>query len=79
MYTPDYIINAGGVINVSCEVGMAYNEDLARHRTEHIYETTERVLALASKEEITTAEAADRIARERVEAVRGMRALRRFG
>jgi len=27
LYAPDYVINAGGLINVFCEIGQVYNED----------------------------------------------------
>ncbi len=77
LYAPDYVINAGGIINVSAEVGMAYNPELARKRTERIYEIMERVIHTARQEEVTTAQAADRLAEERLTAVRSVRQLRR--
>ena len=77
LYAPDYVINAGGVINVSAEVGMAYNPELAREKTERIYEIMERVIATAREEEIPTAQAADRLAEQRLAAVRGIKNLYR--
>ena len=77
LYAPDYVINAGGVINVSAEVGMAYNPELAREKTERIYEIMERVIATARDEEIPTAQAADRLAEQRLAAVRGIKNLYR--
>ena len=77
LYAPDYVINAGGVINVSAEVGMAYNPELAREKTERIYEIMERVIATAQAEKRPTAQAADRIAEERLAAVRGLKNLYR--
>ena len=38
LYAPDYLINAGGVINASTEIGADYNPELAREKTERIYE-----------------------------------------
>ena len=38
--------------------------------TERIYETTQRVIAMARDKDITTAEAANRLAKERLESVR---------
>ena len=73
LYAPDYIINAGGIINASCEVGAKYSEARARQKTERIYDTTQRVIHIAAKEGITTAQAADRLAEERIEAVRSVR------
>jgi len=73
LYAPDFIVNAGGIINVSCEVGIPYDPELARERVARIYETTERVLQLARREGVTTAEAADRLAEQRLESVRQVR------
>ena len=70
LYAPDYIVNAGGVINVSCEVGTAYSEEAAREKTARIYETTERIIAIAAEEGISTARSADRLAEERLAAAR---------
>ncbi|MEE9262433.1 MAG: leucine dehydrogenase, partial [Dehalococcoidia bacterium] len=72
LYAPDYIINAGGIINASCEVGATYSEARARQKTERIYDTTQRVIHMAAREGITTAQAADRLAEERIEAVRSV-------
>ena len=77
LYAPDYVINAGGIINVSAEVGMTYNPDLARENTERIYEIMERVIDTSKREEIPTAQAADRLAEKRLASVRGIRNLRR--
>ena len=49
LYAPDYLINAGGVINASTEIGADYNPDLAREKTERIYEIMGRI-ARESKE-----------------------------
>lgn len=77
LYAPDYVVNAGGIINVSAEVGLAYNPDLAREKTERIYEVMERVIHTSKREEIPTFLAADRVAEERLASVRGIRQLRR--
>ena len=70
LYAPDYVINAGGIINASCEVGMDYDEDLARCKTEGIYDTVQRVLRKASDDNITTAQAADLLAEARLQQAR---------
>lgn len=70
LYAPDFIVNAGGIINASCEVGAPYSVERAREMTERIYETTQRVIAMARDKDITTAEAANRLAEERLESVR---------
>lgn len=77
LYAPDYVVNAGGIINVSAEVGITYNPDLAREKTERIYEVMERVIHTSKREEIPTFMAADRLAEDRLAAVRGVRQLRR--
>ena len=77
LYAPDYLVNAGGIINVSAEVGMPYNADLAREKTERIYEIMERVIHTSKREEIPTFMAADRLAEDRLAAVRGVRHMRR--
>ena len=77
LYAPDYVVNAGGIINVSAEVGMPYNESLAREKTERIYEIMERVIHTSQREEIPTYQAADRLAEERLASVRGVRHMHR--
>ena len=77
LYAPDYIINAGGIINVACEVSGDYSVDRATEMTERIYGTTERVLSIASKDAISTAKAADRLAEERISSVRGIKEIYR--
>ena len=66
IYAPDFIANAGGVINVSFELGAAYDPDAARAKTAGIYGTMRRVLEVADAEGITTADAANHIAEERI-------------
>ena len=73
LYAPDYVVNAGGVINISLEIGRPYDEEAARDKTLGIYDTVQRVIATAKERDITTAEAADRIAEERIEAMRQVR------
>ena len=73
LYAPDYIVNAGGVINVSCEVGTTYSEDAAREKTARIYENTQRIIAISKREGISTARAADHLAEERIAAMRKVR------
>ena len=77
LYAPDYIINAGGIINVASEIGGNYNGERAREMTERIYQTMERVLHIASRDEITTAQAADRLAEERINSIRSVRGIYR--
>ena len=73
VYGPDYILNSGGIINVESEVTGQYNQDRAREKTERIYEIMDRVIAISKSEEIPTAQAADRLAEDRINSVRGIR------
>ncbi|NVJ51925.1 MAG: Glu/Leu/Phe/Val dehydrogenase [Gammaproteobacteria bacterium] len=68
LYTPDYIINAGGIINVSFEEN--YNRDAALRKVDEIYNTLEEVFATADKENKTTNVVADELARKRVAAAK---------
>ncbi len=69
LYAPDYVVNAGGVINIACEKG-GYDRPRAEERIRGIHDTVLRVLDLADAEGITTAAAADLLAERRIEAAR---------
>lgn len=68
LYAPDFIINAGGLINVADEL-RGYDSARAMAQVEGIYHTVRRVIQTARFEKITTAEAADRLAEERIRRV----------
>ncbi len=69
LYVPDYVANAGGVINIAEEPG-GYDRDRAWKRIEGIGETVTEILALADRDGVTPAEAADRFAESRIAAAR---------
>jgi len=69
LYAPDYIVNAGGVINIAQERG-GYVRARADEQIRGIHDTLLRVLDLADTDGITTAAAADRLAERRIEAAR---------
>jgi glutamate dehydrogenase/leucine dehydrogenase len=69
LYVPDFVANAGGVINISEETA-GYDRDRAFAHVAGIEATVERVLARADADGITTAAAADRIAEDRLAAGR---------
>lgn len=73
LYAPDYIVNAGGVINISFEVGNTYNEVAAREKTARIYDTMQQIIATANNQKITTVQAANRLAENRIEQARRIR------
>ena len=69
LYAPDYVVNAGGVINIAEEKG-GYDRARAEERIRGIHDTVLRVLDLADAEGITTAAAADLLAERRIDAAR---------
>ena len=73
IYAPDFLINAGGIINAAAEIGQPYNPERSRQQTERIYEQMAAVLATSSKKEVSTARAADLLAERRLASVRGVR------
>ncbi len=66
VYAPDFLINAGGLINVYSEIAK-YDRAEALRRTEDIYNTTLKILTEAETSGITTHAAALKLAEERVE------------
>ena len=65
VYAPDFLINAGGLINVYSELN-GYDREQALEKTRKIYDTTLEILVKAEQEDITTHEAALRIAEQRI-------------
>ena len=71
LYAPDFVVNAGGVINIAEErlpSGEPYDPDRAWARVAGIGATLGRVLDRAAHDATTPAEAADRLAEERIAA-----------
>ncbi|MBI4328831.1 MAG: Glu/Leu/Phe/Val dehydrogenase [Chloroflexi bacterium] len=73
LYAPDYIVNAGGVINLSFEIGRPYSREAALRKTAEIYATMAQVIATSKQEKTPTSRAADRLAEARIAAVRDIR------
>ncbi len=68
LYAPDYIVNAGGVINIAEETAPGgYDHDRAWQRVTTIHDTVLRVFALADEHGVTPAVAADRLAEQRLQ------------
>ncbi len=65
LYTPDYVLNAGGLINIAEELN-GYSKERAYKKIEAIYDRLKEVFALAKKESILPSEAADRLAEARL-------------
>jgi leucine dehydrogenase len=75
LYAPDYVVNAGGLINVYSEVA-GFGTDYAMKQAENVFTTTAGIFALAKKENIPTYMAANKIAEKRIAAVAHIRTRR---
>lgn len=67
VYAPDFLINAGGIINVFAELENYGKAEIIR-KTENIYNTTLEILERAKSNNVTTHVAALNAAKERIEA-----------
>ncbi len=74
VYAPDYVVNAGGVIQVADELE-GFNFDRAKSKADQIFATTKRILALAGQEDVPPAVAADRLAERRMSEVGRLRGI----
>jgi valine dehydrogenase (NAD+) len=75
LYAPDYLVNAGGVIQVADEIE-GFNFERAKLRASKIYDTTRRLLAMADAEGVPPAVAADRMAERRMAEVGRLQSIR---
>ncbi|MET0997648.1 MAG: Glu/Leu/Phe/Val dehydrogenase dimerization domain-containing protein [Marmoricola sp.] len=74
LYAPDYVVNAGGLIQVADELH-GFDFERARERASHIFDTTREVFALAVSDGVPPAVAADRIAEQRMTEASGDRGI----
>jgi valine dehydrogenase (NAD+) len=74
VYAPDYLVNAGGVIQVADELA-GFNFDRAQSRAAQIFDTTKRILAIADEDGVPPAVAADRLAERRMSEVGRLRGI----
>jgi valine dehydrogenase (NAD+) len=74
LYSPDYLVNSGGVIQVADELD-GFNFERARARTERIFVTAKKIFALADEEGVPPAVAADRLAERRMAEVGRLRGI----
>ncbi len=75
LYAPDFVVNAGGLINVYSEVAK-YGREYALAQAENIYNTTANIFAMSKQENIPTFMAANRTAEARIEAMARLRTKR---
>ncbi|WP_042371687.1 Glu/Leu/Phe/Val dehydrogenase dimerization domain-containing protein [Streptacidiphilus neutrinimicus] len=74
LYAPDYVINAGGVIQVADEIE-GFNFDRAKAKASKIFDTTLEIFALADSDGVPPAVAADRLAERRMAEVGRLRTI----
>ncbi len=68
LYAPDYLVNAGGIINCYWEI-IGYSQEAALSQAELIYNTMEKCLIKSDAEKIPTYLAANKMAEERIAAI----------
>jgi leucine dehydrogenase len=74
LYAPDYVINAGGLINVADELE-GYNRERARKRVMRIRDSVKRIIDISKRDGVPTHIAADTLALERIAAISSMERL----
>lgn len=72
LYAPDFIINAGGLIDISEEF-LAYKKEKVIRKTENIYTTLLKVYEIAGIKKISNNQAALKLARERIDSIKHLR------
>lgn len=72
LYAPDFLVNAGGIINISIEID-GYNKDRAMNTVSKIYDRTLQIYELAEKENIHTQLAAMQVAEKRLNDIAKLR------
>jgi leucine dehydrogenase len=75
LYAPDFVINAGGLINVEDEL-RGYDSDRAMKRVEGIYKCLQLIFATAKERQISTAQAALEHAHSRIRKISRIRLVR---
>ena len=74
LYAPDYVINAGGIINAACEYDLyGYDPKIARDRVNNIYDTLLNVFDRSEREHKPTSKVADEMAEYKLEHLIGKR------
>lgn len=78
LYAPDFVVNAGGLINVYDELH-GYSKTRALHRVDSIYEATLNILDTAEEHGINPNQAAIKVADDRIRDIGNLRRFRRSG
>lgn len=69
LYAPDYVINAGGLVNVYGEL-QGWDAERSKRKAGDIYNTLLRIFKLSGDENVPTSQAADRVAESRLSEAR---------
>ena len=72
LYAPDFVVNAGGIINVYYELE-GYNRERALSHAEGIYHTLTRVIELSTTQSIPTYLAANQLAELRLNQISALK------
>ncbi len=75
LYAPDYLVNAGGIINCYWEI-IGYNREAALAQTEDIYNTALNIFDHSQRENIPTYLVANKMAEQRIESIGKINKLR---
>jgi leucine dehydrogenase len=75
LYAPDYVINAGGLMNVAAELEGTYDPRRVLEKASDIYNTLLKLFRMARERNLLPTEAAAAIAEERLAAIRSLRVM----
>ncbi|MDQ3660735.1 MAG: leucine dehydrogenase [Actinomycetota bacterium] len=78
LYAPDFVLNAGGLMNVEDEL-RGYNRERAMTRVEGIYKQLQQIFTLANERRLSTARAAKDYAEQRIRDISRIRQVRISG
>ena len=74
LYAPDYVINAGGMLNASGDIFGQYDVNQVMERVTGLYDATLRIFEIAQQEGQLTSAVADDLARQKIAAGRASKA-----
>lgn len=66
LYCPDYVVNAGGIINIAGEIEGNYSPDWVEKKLQGVEKTLEQIIDLAAETDRSTDTIADEMARGRI-------------
>ncbi|HLE95500.1 MAG TPA: Glu/Leu/Phe/Val dehydrogenase family protein, partial [Acidimicrobiia bacterium] len=78
IYAPDFVVNAGGLINVYDEM-LGYSKMRALHRVDGIFQATKTILETSKSEAVNPNQAAVKVAENRIREIGDLRRFRRSG